>query len=144
MWSPTAYFWGPDRGHRQERRAVGQAEHARVGEMVHPRRVGAAAATPLPGSEQPLHFLLGRCGARRLISGGRIAVIDKNAEQWGKLNTPEWEKWFTRAELERLLRRHCREVSSRYISYWEDVEPDGLFLGAGSRSSTRTPSSGAS
>jgi ubiquinone/menaquinone biosynthesis C-methylase UbiE len=60
--------------------------------------------------------------------GGRIAIIDKNAEQWGRLNTPEWEKWFTRKELEGLLRRDCREVSSRPISYWEDVEPDGLFL----------------
>ena len=60
--------------------------------------------------------------------GGRIVVIDKNAEQWGKLETPEWERWFTRRELERMLARHCREVSSRYISYWEDVEPDGLFL----------------
>ena len=60
--------------------------------------------------------------------GGRIAVIDKNAEQWGKLQTPDWEKWFTRRELERLLRRHCRKVSSRLISYWEDVEPDGLFV----------------
>ncbi|MBV9746805.1 MAG: class I SAM-dependent methyltransferase [Acidobacteriia bacterium] len=60
--------------------------------------------------------------------GGRIAIIDKNAEQWGKLKTPEWERWFTRKELERLLRRHCDEVSSRFISYWEDVEPDGLFL----------------
>jgi hypothetical protein len=26
------------------------------------------------------------------------------------------------------LRRDCREVSSRFVSYWEDVEPDGLFL----------------
>ena len=60
--------------------------------------------------------------------GGRIAIIDKNAGQWGKLNTPDWEKWFTPGELERLLRRHCREVESRSISYWEDVEPDGLFL----------------
>jgi ubiquinone/menaquinone biosynthesis C-methylase UbiE len=60
--------------------------------------------------------------------GGRIAIIDKNAEKWGRLETPEWERWFTRGQLERLLGRHCREVSSRYISYWEDVEPDGLFL----------------
>jgi SAM-dependent methyltransferase len=50
---------------------------------------------------------------RVVKSGGRIAFIDKNAEQWGKLETPEWEKWFTRRELERLLRKHCREVSSR-------------------------------
>jgi len=60
--------------------------------------------------------------------GGRIVVIDKNAEQFGRLKTPEWEKWFSRRELEKLLGRDCREVSSRFISYWEDVEPDGLFL----------------
>jgi ubiquinone/menaquinone biosynthesis C-methylase UbiE len=60
--------------------------------------------------------------------GGRIAVIDKNAEHWGRLKTPEWERWFTRKELERLLARHCSQVSSRLISYWEDVEPDGLFI----------------
>jgi ubiquinone/menaquinone biosynthesis C-methylase UbiE len=60
--------------------------------------------------------------------GGRIVIIDKNAEHWGKLKTPEWEKWFRREELERLLGRHCSEVSSRFISYWEDVPPDGLFL----------------
>lgn len=60
--------------------------------------------------------------------GGRIVIIDKNAEQFGRLKTPAWEKWFGRQELENLLRRHCREVSSRYLSYWADVEPDGLFL----------------
>ena len=60
--------------------------------------------------------------------GGRIAIIDKNAEHFGKLKTPEWERWFDRKELERLLRRSCREVRSQYISYWEDVEPDGMFI----------------
>lgn len=60
--------------------------------------------------------------------GGKIVIIDKNAEAWGRLKTPEWERWFGRKEMEKLLKRHCREVSSRPISYWEDVEPDGLFL----------------
>ena len=60
--------------------------------------------------------------------GGKIVIIDKNAEHWGRLKTPAWEKWFRRKELEKLLSRHCTEVSSRFISYWEDVEPDGLFL----------------
>ncbi|MGH9675112.1 MAG: class I SAM-dependent methyltransferase, partial [Bryobacteraceae bacterium] len=60
--------------------------------------------------------------------GGRIAVIDKNARQWGRLKTPEWEQWFGRAEMENRLSKHCRRVSSRELSYWEDVEPDGLFL----------------
>jgi malonyl-CoA O-methyltransferase len=60
--------------------------------------------------------------------GGVIVVIDKNVEHWGRLETPEWERWFDQKELEALLRRHCREVSSRWISYWEDVPPDGLFI----------------
>jgi malonyl-CoA O-methyltransferase len=60
--------------------------------------------------------------------GGRIVIIDKNVEQWGRLETPEWEKWFGHKELEKLLRKHCARVVSRPISYWEDVAPDGLFL----------------
>jgi malonyl-CoA O-methyltransferase len=60
--------------------------------------------------------------------GGRIAIIDKNAEHWGRLDTPEWEKWFTPKQLERMLRAHCSHVESRLISYWEDVAPDGLFV----------------
>jgi ubiquinone/menaquinone biosynthesis C-methylase UbiE len=60
--------------------------------------------------------------------GGRIVIIDKNAQKWGRLKTPEWEKWFGRKELEKLLARHCSKVTSRPISYWEDVAPDGLFL----------------
>ena len=60
--------------------------------------------------------------------GGRIVIIDKNIEQWGRLKTPEWEQWFGRRQLEKMLARHCRQVSSRPISYWEDVAPDGLFL----------------
>jgi SAM-dependent methyltransferase len=59
--------------------------------------------------------------------GGRIAIIDKDVEAWGRLETPEWERWFGAKELESLLARDCRQVSSRPISYWEDVEPDGLF-----------------
>jgi ubiquinone/menaquinone biosynthesis C-methylase UbiE len=60
--------------------------------------------------------------------GGRIVIIDKNARKWGRLKTPEWEKWFGRKELEKLLARHSAKVASRPISYWEDVAPDGLFL----------------
>jgi ubiquinone/menaquinone biosynthesis C-methylase UbiE len=65
---------------------------------------------------------------RVVAPGGRILIIDKNADHWGRLKTPEWERWFSRSELERLLRRHCSHVESEFISYWEDVPPDGLFL----------------
>jgi ubiquinone/menaquinone biosynthesis C-methylase UbiE len=60
--------------------------------------------------------------------GGRIAIIDKNARARGRLETPAWERWFGRRELAGLLKRHCRQVETRDISYWEDVPPDGLFL----------------
>jgi ubiquinone/menaquinone biosynthesis C-methylase UbiE len=60
--------------------------------------------------------------------GGRVVIIDKNAEHWGRLETPAWERWFRRDELEGMLKRHCRSVSSQFISYWEDVPPDGLFI----------------
>jgi len=65
---------------------------------------------------------------RVLKPGGRLAIIDKNAEHWGRFKTPAWERWFQRGELEKLLQRDCREVRSEFLSYWEDVAPDGLFL----------------
>jgi malonyl-CoA O-methyltransferase len=63
-----------------------------------------------------------------LAPGGRLVIIDKNAEHWGKLKTPQWEQWFHRGQLEELLRHYCTKVESRPISYWDDVPPDGLFL----------------
>ena len=65
---------------------------------------------------------------RVLKPGGKLAIIDKNAEQWGKLQTPPWEQWFHRRDLETLLAKNCHLVRSEYLSYWEDVAPDGLFL----------------
>jgi malonyl-CoA O-methyltransferase len=65
---------------------------------------------------------------RVLKPGGRLVIIDKNAAQAGRLETPPWERWFHEEELKKLLRRHCRQVECTPISYWEDVPPDGLFL----------------
>jgi malonyl-CoA O-methyltransferase len=65
---------------------------------------------------------------RILKPGGKLVIIDKNAEHWGRLKTPAWERWFGRKELERLLARNCHDVHSEFLSYWEDVAPDGLFL----------------
>ena len=65
---------------------------------------------------------------RVLRPGGRLVIIDKNVAHWGRFDTPKWERWFSREDLEARLRKRCTSVSSEFISYWEDVPPDGLFL----------------
>jgi len=127
---PTAEIWGLDISEEMLKH-VPAGIHTRAGSMTalpfEDASFDAAYAT-----ESLEHAVeIGRAVAelcRVVKPGGRIVIIDKNAEHFGRLQTPEWEKWFDRKELERLLARDCREVSSRFISYWEDVEPDGMFL----------------
>jgi ubiquinone/menaquinone biosynthesis C-methylase UbiE len=127
---PACEMWGLDIS-EEMLRFVPEGIHTRAGSMTElPFENGffdAAYATESLEHAVEIEKAVSEL-CRVVKAGGRIAIIDKNAEQWGKLKTPEWEQRFTRRGLERLLRRDCREVSSRYISYWEDVEPDGLFL----------------
>jgi ubiquinone/menaquinone biosynthesis C-methylase UbiE len=127
---PHAELWGLDISEAMLR-FVPEGIHTRAGSMTelpfeNEFFDGAYATESLEHAVEIEKAVSEIC--RVVKPGGRIAIIDKNAAQWGKLATPEWEKWFTRRQLERLLRRQCRQVSSRPISYWEDVRPDGLFL----------------
>lgn len=127
---PEAELWGLDIS-PEMLRYVPEGIHTRAGSMTElpfedAYFDGAYATESLEHAVEIERAVAEIC--RVVKPGGRIAIIDKNAEQWGKLETPEWERWFTRRELERMLARHCGKVSSRFISYWEDVEPDGLFL----------------
>ena len=61
--------------------------------------------------------------------GGRIAIIDKNAGTVGPAVDAGMGALVHAAKSwSACSRRHCRQVSSRSISYWEDVPPDGLFV----------------
>jgi ubiquinone/menaquinone biosynthesis C-methylase UbiE len=127
---PAAEIWGLDIS-EEMLRFVPAGIHTRAGSMTElPFEDGffdAAYATE--SLEHAVEIERAVAEICRVVKpGGRIAVIDKNARKWGRLETPEWERWFTRRELERLLARHCQTVASRFISYWEDVPPDGLFL----------------
>lgn len=127
---PQAELWGLDIS-EEMLRFVPEGIHTRAGSMTtlpfEDAYFDAAYATE--SLEHAVEIEKAVAEICRVVKpGGRIAIIDKNAEHWGRLKTPEWERWFTRKELENLLRSHCREVSSRFISYWEDVEPDGLFI----------------
>ena len=127
---PQAELWGLDIS-EEMLRFVPEGIHTRAGSMTElPFEDGwfdgAYATESLEHAVEIEKAVSEIC--RVVKASGRIAIIDKNAGKWGALATPEWEKWFTRKELERLLRRDCRTVESRFISYWEDVPPDGLFL----------------
>ena len=127
---PTAEMWGLDIS-EEMLRFVPEGIHTRQGSMTElPFDNGffdAAYATE--SLEHAVEIAKAVSEICRVVKpGGRIAINDKNADMWGRLETPDWEKWFTRKELERLLKRDCRTVSSQFISYWEDVAPDGLFL----------------
>ena len=127
---PRAEIWGLDIS-EQMLRFVPEGIHTRAGSMTELPFAdawfdGAYATESLEHAVEIEKAVAEIC--RVVKPGGRIAIIDKNAEQWGRLATPEWERWFTPRELKRLLRRHCRHVESRLISYWEDVAPDGLFV----------------
>jgi len=127
---PLAEIWGLDIS-EEMLRFVPEGIHTRAGSMTElPFESGffdAAYATESLEHAVEIEKAVSEI-CRVVKPGGRIAIIDKNAAKWGRLETPEWERWFTRRELERLLRRDCRQVYSRPISYWEDVKPDGLFL----------------
>jgi len=127
---PEAEMWGLDISEEMLAH-VPPGIHTRAGAMTSlPFEDGwfdAAYATESLEHAVEIDVAVGEI-CRVVKPGGRIAIIDKNAEHFGKLKTPEWEQWFNRKELERLLRRSCREVRSQFISYWEDVEPDGMFL----------------
>jgi len=127
---PEAEIWGLDISEEMLKHAP-EGVRTRAGSMTAlPFEDGwfdAAYATESLEHAVEIDVAVGEI-CRVVKAGGRIAIIDKNAEHFGKLKTPEWERWFDRRQLERLLERSCREVRSQFISYWEDVEPDGMFL----------------
>ena len=127
---PSAEIWGLDIS-EEMLKFVPEGIHTRAGSMTElPFEDawfdGAYATESLEHAVEIEKAVSEMC--RVVKPGGRIAIIDKNAEAWGRLETPEWERWFKRKELDRMLGHHCRQVFSKPISYWEDVEPDGLFL----------------
>jgi len=60
--------------------------------------------------------------------GGRVLVVDKNAERAGALTIEAWESWFDRKEVEGWLGKPCGEVRSTPLLHCPELGPE-LFIG---------------
>lgn len=60
-------------------------------------------------------------------SGGKIIIVDKNADKYGFFEIEEWEQWFDEKQLIDILSTCCSEVYvEREINY-DDTKANGLF-----------------
>ena len=125
---PQAELWGLDIS-PEMLRFVPEGIHTRAGSMTElpfedAYFDGAYATESLEHAVEIERAVAEIC--RVVKPGGRIAIIDKNAEHWGRLETPEWERWFTRRELERLLARHCRRSRAASSRIGKMSSPTGF------------------
>jgi len=66
--------------------------------------------------------------ARVLAPGGKLVIIDKNAEKLGALEMPSWEKWFGREELLDMIRANGMRATSEFTGFEQVYVPNGLFV----------------
>ena len=60
--------------------------------------------------------------------GGRLVIVDKNAERRGALRIEPWEQWFRREEVQAWLERFCAAVECRPVAGAGHQKDAGLFL----------------
>lgn len=66
--------------------------------------------------------------ARVTKPGGKIVIIDKNIEKLGCMEIAEWEQWFHKDGLLKLLEKYCHSALCETRVSYEKHEGDGLFL----------------
>lgn len=60
--------------------------------------------------------------------GGYIIIIDKHAEQWGRLKCPAWEQWSSKDKITKMLNRYCDNVTCKTVGYDGRKSEDGLMV----------------
>lgn len=65
--------------------------------------------------------------ARVTKSGGKIIIIDKNKNMYGKFEIEEWEQWFDKDELLSMMSDYCEIVEYTDDIAYDGKESDGLF-----------------
>lgn len=65
--------------------------------------------------------------ARVTKAGGKIIIIDKNREAYGRLQIRDWEVWFGVEELREIMEEFCSEVIVHQNVSYESKKNDELF-----------------
>ena len=60
-------------------------------------------------------------------AGGKIIIIDKNREAYGRLQIRDWEVWFGVEELREIMEEFCSEVIVHQNVSYESKKNDELF-----------------
>lgn len=66
--------------------------------------------------------------ARVTKPGGRMVIIDKNAEKLGEMIIEDWEQWLDVDGVKGVMLRYCSEVSVNHDIHHGDRGADGLFV----------------
>lgn len=65
--------------------------------------------------------------ARVTKAGGKIIIIDKNREAYGRLQIRDWKVWFGVEELREIMEEFCSEVIAHQNVSYESKKNDELF-----------------
>ena len=127
--NPEASIWGVDIS-RKMLRHVPASMNVQLAWMTELPFVDSAfdAAYAIESLEHAVEIEIAIRELCRVVKpGGRIVIIDKNAEQIGRFRMPYWERWFRRSDLEDTLRRYATSVSSQFLPHITPQDP--LFIG---------------
>lgn len=67
--------------------------------------------------------------ARILKTNGRLLIVDKNKQHWGRLNCPAWESWLDINEIEQAMKRFCVEVEHKILHMKGHEKEDDYMVG---------------
>ncbi len=60
-------------------------------------------------------------------TGGKIIVIDKNKDMYGYFDIEDWEQWFDKDELKKLMMNYCTDVEYVGDIDYDNQKSNGLF-----------------
>ena len=65
--------------------------------------------------------------ARVVKPTGKMIIIDKNKDMYGYFEIEDWEQWFDKDELKKIMLEYCTEVNYIADLNYDNQNANGLF-----------------